>query len=178
MKRHQPLRMDFSERNDRVSPGGFAALALGVVTVAFAVATFQDVQARAAQLEGDLGRMAKRSASSGNAGAAVTAGYGVAVKRANAVAHELARRWDGVFLAIEAASDTEVALLAIEPDGRKGIVRVTAEAKNKTAMLRYLTRLQVRQPLQHMLLEHHEVRVQEPDRPVRFVVSGEWEDMP
>jgi hypothetical protein len=100
------------------------------------------------------------------------------VKRANAVAHELARRWDGIFLAIEAAGDAEVGLLAIEPDARKGIVRVTAEAKNKAAMLRYLTRLQGRQPLQRMLLEHHEVRVQEPERPVRFVVSGEWEETP
>jgi hypothetical protein len=167
--------MDFAERNDGVSPGGFAALVLGVAAVAFAVAAFQDVQARAAQLEADLGRAAKRSARSGDTGAA---GHGEAVKRANAVAYELARRWDGVFLAIEAASDADVALLAIEPDARKGIVRVTAEAKNKTAMLRYLTRLQARQPLQNMLLEHHEVRVQEPERPVRFIVSGEWGDTP
>jgi hypothetical protein len=170
--------MDFAKRDDGVPPGGFAALALGVAAMALAVAALQDVQARAAQLEADLGRAAKRSARPGDAGAAGTAGHGEAVKHANAVAHELARRWDGVFLAIEAASDAEVALLAIEPDARKGIVRVTAEAKNKTAMLRYLTRLQSRQPLQRMLLEHHEVRLQEPERPVRFVVSGEWEDAP
>jgi len=29
-----------------------------------------------------------------------------------------------------------------------------------------------------VLLEHHEVRTQEPERPVRFVVSGEWEETP
>jgi hypothetical protein len=100
------------------------------------------------------------------------------VKRANGVARELARRWDSVFAAIEAARDPEVALLAIEPDASKGIVRLTAESKNKNAMLRYLTRLQDQQPLQRVLLENHEVRTEEPERPVRFVVSGQWEDIP
>jgi hypothetical protein len=175
MNRLQPLRIDFAEREDGASPVRIAALFLGAAAMALAITVFQDIQTRTARLEAELGRIARPA---GNAGPAGAARLDEAVKRANAVARELARRWDTVFAAIEAVGDAEVALLAIEPDARKSIVRITAESKNKHAMLRYLTRLQERQPLQRVLLEHHEVRTQEPERPVRFVVSGEWGEAP
>jgi len=175
MNRLQPLRIDFAEREDGASPGRIAALFLGAAAMALAMTAFQDIQARTAQLQAELGRINKPA---GNAGPSGAARHDESVKRANAVARELARRWDKVFAAIEAVGDGEVALLAIEPDARKGIVRITAESKNKHSMLRYVTRLQASQPLQRVLLEHHEVRTQEPERPVRFVVSGEWEETP
>jgi hypothetical protein len=179
MKRLQPLRMDFAEREDGASPGRIAALLLGAAAMALAMTAFQDIQTRTVQLEAELGRIARPAGPAGKAGPAGASSLDEAVKRANAVARELARRWDKVFAAIEAAGgDAEVALLAIEPDAHKGIVRITAESRNKHAMLRYLARLQDRQPLQRVLLEHHEVRTQEPERPVRFVVSGEWEEAP
>jgi Tfp pilus assembly protein PilN len=170
--------MDFAEREDGASPVRIAALLLGAAAMALAIAAFQDIQSRTAQLEAEFGRIKRPAGQAGDVGPAGTAKLDDAVKRANAVARELARRWDKVFAAIEAVGDADVALLAIEPDAHKGIVRITAESRNKHAMLRYLTRLQDRQPLQRVLLEHHEVRTQEPERPVRFVVSGEWEEAP
>jgi len=167
--------MNFAKREDGASPGRIAALLLGAAALALAITAFQDIQARTARLEAELGRI-KRPA--GNAGPTGAAKLDETVKRANAVARELARRWDRVFAAIEAVGDAEVALLAIEPDAHRGIVRITAESRNKQAMLRYLTRLQDRHPLQRVLLEHHEVRTQEPERPVRFILSGEWEETP
>ena len=176
MNRLQPLRIDFAKRAGSAPAGRLALLLLGAAAMTVAVTAFQDIQARTARLESEFGRIKRPSAT--GAGTAGAAKLGETVKRANAVARELARRWDRVFAAIEAARDPEVGLLAIEPDASKGIVRLTAESKSKNAMLRYLTRLQDQQPLQRVLLEHHEVRTEEPERPVRFVVSGQWEESP
>jgi len=176
VKRLAPLRMNFAQRADRAPPGRIALLVLGAATMALVVTAFQDIQARSAQLKAELGRSAGPVLAEGDpAGASRTS---ESVKRANSVVRALSRRWDTVFGAIEAVSDAEVALLAIEPDAQKGVVRITAEAKNKNAMLRYLTRLQDHRPLQRVLLDNHEVRTEEPERPVRFVVSGEWEETP
>jgi hypothetical protein len=79
-----------------------------------------------------------------------------------------------VFLALESAKAPDVALLAIEPDPRKGVLRVTAEAKGKNAMLDYVDRLQAAQSLQRVMLESHEVLSQVPEKPVRFVVTASW----
>jgi hypothetical protein len=175
VNRLRPLRIDFAKRAGNASAGRLALFLLGAAAMTLAVIAFQDIQARTVRLESEYGRINRPSAAGGTAGAAK---LGETVKRANAVARELARRWDRVFAAIEAARDPEVGLLAIEPDASKGIVRLTAESKSKNAMLRYLTRLQDQQPLQRVLLEHHEVRTGEPERPVRFVVSGQWEESP
>jgi hypothetical protein len=177
VSRHGPLRMDFAERGQRTSPGRIVLLLAGAAAVALATAAYQDVQSRTANLESELGRVSKLPAAP-DPRAAGAYRPDEAVRRANAIARELARRWDKVFAAIEAAGDADVGLLAIEPDAHKGIVRITAQSRNKQAMLRYLSRLQDREPLERMLLEQHQVRTDEPERPVRFVVSGEWEQAP
>ena len=94
--------------------------------------------------------------------------------RGNEVAHELSRRWDRIFLALESAKAPNVALLAIEPDPRKGLLKLTAEAKGKNAMLDYVDRLQTAQPLERVMLESHEVQAQAPEKPVRFIVTATW----
>jgi hypothetical protein len=173
MKRLKTMRINFAEHGERVSLSGTVVLLLGAGVMMLSIGVLQDILARTALIEARLGQL-KVPARTADAGAGGARAAGDAVKRANAVARELARRWDSVFLAIESASDPEVALLAIEPDAGKGLVRITAEARNKVAMLRYVTRLQSRQPLQRVLLERHEVRLQEPERPVRFIVAGGW----
>lgn len=175
MSRLRPLRLDFAARRDGASLGRIVLLLAGAAAMALAAAAFQDIRSRTAQLESEFGRIKKPTVAARNAGAAGTHRPDEAVRRANAVARELARRWDKVFAAIEAAGDAEVGLLAVEPDAQKGLVRITAQSKSKQAMLRYLTRLQDKEPLQRMLLEQHQVRTDEPEQPVRFVVSGEWE---
>lgn len=175
MSRLRSLRLDFAARHDGASLGRIVLLLAGAAAMALAAAAFQDIRSRTAQLESEFGRIKKPAVAARNAGAAGAHRPDEAVRRANAVARELARRWDKVFAAIEAAGDPEVGLLAVEPDAQKGLVRITAQSKSKQAMLRYLTRLQDKEPLQRMLLEQHQVRTDEPEQPVRFVVAGEWE---
>jgi hypothetical protein len=175
MSRLRPLRLDFAARHDGASLGRIVLLLAGAAAMAIATTAFQDIRTRTGQLESEFGRVKKPVLTARNTGAAGTHRPDETVRRANAVARELARRWDKVFAAIEAAGDPEVGLLAVEPDAQKGLVRITAQSKSKQAMLRYLTRLQDKEPLQRMLLEQHQVRIDEPEQPVRFVVSGEWE---
>lgn len=171
------LKLDFAARESGASWSGIVALLLGVAACGLTVALLQQELDRAARLEAELGALgALRRADEGGARGARK--QGDTVVRANAVAYELARRWDRVFLAIESANAPDVALLAIEPDARKGMVRITAEAKGKSEMLDYVERLQAAQPLQRVMLDQHEIMVQAAEKPVRFIVSADWAALP
>jgi hypothetical protein len=173
MSRLTRMRLDFAATDSGASWSGILTLLAGVAAAAFIVADYQHLLARAARLEAELGRLnAPRRAAEGAARDARK--HGEAVVRGNEVAHELSRRWDRVFLALESAKARDVALLAIEPDPRKGALKLTAEAKSKGAMLDYVDRLQAAQPLERVMLESHEVQAQAPEKPVRFIVTATW----
>lgn len=175
MKRPPALDLDFADDNTGASISGVAVLMLGIAAAAFVVAAFHDTATRNTRLESELARAKK----SGRAPALLAAGSKAssdAIQRATALANELGRRWDRVFLAIESAGSADVALLAIEPDPRRRLIRVTAEARNRNAMLAYVDRLQSGPVLRRVLLEQHEVRLQDAQRPVRFIVVASWEE--
>ncbi|MFL6563874.1 MAG: hypothetical protein ACJ8G5_02995 [Burkholderiales bacterium] len=175
MKRLAPMRLDFAATESGASWSGLLMLVLGLAAAGLIVGDYQQLLASAERIEAELGRLStpRRSAEPRDARK-----QGEAVARSNEVAHELSRRWDRVFLALESAKAPDVALLAIEPDPRKGVLRVTAEAKSKNAMLDYVDRLQAAEPLQRVMLESHEVLSQVPEKPVRFVVTASWAAAP
>ncbi|MFL6571428.1 MAG: hypothetical protein ACJ8G4_06730 [Burkholderiales bacterium] len=175
MKRLAPMRLDFAATESGASWSGLLMLMLGLAAAGLIVGDYQQLLASAERIEAELGRLStpRRSAEPRDARK-----QGEAVARSNEVAHELSRRWDRVFLALESAKAPDVALLAIEPDPRKGVLRVTAEAKSKNAMLDYVDRLQAAEPLQRVMLESHEVLSQVPEKPVRFVVTASWAATP
>ena len=86
----------------------------------------------------------------------------------------LSLRWDELFTALEATRTNGVALLAIEPDPGKSIVKLTAEAKSPDDMLDYVERLQAGGGLTDVALASHQVKPSDPLRPVRFVVLASW----
>ncbi len=172
MKRLAPMRLDFAATESGASWSGLLMLVLGLAAVGLIVGDYQRLLASAERIEAGLGRLS--APRRGAEPARDARKQGEAVARSNEVAHELSRRWDRVFLALESAKAPDVALLAIEPDPRKGVLRVTAEAKGKNAMLDYVNRLQAAQSLQRVMLESHEVLSQVPEKPVRFVVTASW----
>ena len=175
MRRLRRMELDFAATDGGVSSSGLFALVFGIALAAQTILHHQEILERVVRLEAELGTP---SAPRHGPDPREARKQGDAIARANQVAHELARRWDRVFLAIESASAADVALLAIEPDPRKGLIRVTAEAKRKGAMLDYVERLQAARPLERVLLESHEVRSEVPEKPVRFVVSASWAPLP
>lgn len=82
--------------------------------------------------------------------------------------------WDGVFGALEEAATRDVALLAVNPDPRKGELRLTAEARNLSAMLAYHQRLEQAPALRNVALIDHEVVRDDPQQPVRFNITANW----
>ena len=172
MKRLAPMRLDFAATESGASWSGLLMLVLGLAAAGLIVGDYQRLLASAERIEAELGKLS--APRRGAEPARDARKQGEAVARSNEVAHELSRRWDRVFHALESAKAPDVALLAIEPDPRKGVLRVTAEAKGKNAMLDYVDRLQAAQSLQRVMLESHEVLSQVPEKPVRFVVTASW----
>jgi Tfp pilus assembly protein PilN len=162
-------RLDIGfEPRPRVRGGAALVLAFGVLAASAVVGHYQVT----------LGRLASAQA---EATAAHRERPGVdprrtaeAMQKANLVALELARPWDRTFVALEAVDQPGVALLAIDPDPRRDELRITAEAKDMSEMLAYLEQLKGQPSFGSVALQQHEIRADEPARPVRFTLIAQW----
>jgi Tfp pilus assembly protein PilN len=96
------------------------------------------------------------------------------VKDANAVLERLALPWGQLFADIESSSENHVALLAIEPDPEKRVVRITGEAKNLDTMLTYIRFLQTKKSLTSVYLQSHRIDERTAEKPVHFVLAAAW----
>jgi Tfp pilus assembly protein PilN len=86
--------------------------------------------------------------------------------------------WRDLFDAVEAATPSTIALVAVEPNAGKHSIRLTAEAKTSEAMVAYIESLK-RQPLfSSVTLTRHEVNAQDANRPFRFQLDAQWEARP
>jgi hypothetical protein len=95
-------------------------------------------------------------------------------RHAREVASLLLLPWRDLFSALESASHNDVALLAIEPDHKKHLVRITAEAKNFDILIGYLKQLGNAPQLKFVRLLRYEVRGDDPQHPLRFIVEASW----
>jgi len=115
------------------------------------------------------------------AGRAVSADTGDAeqiareTKQANAVILALSLPWKEFFDAVEATGSSDVAVLAIDPDAQKGLVRINAEANRLESMLKYVSRLQKIAMFRDVVILNHQIQEQDPQKPVRFTVQAAWE---
>lgn len=93
----------------------------------------------------------------------------------NAAVMQLNLPWRDLAAALGEATPASVALLALEPDARRRTVRITAETRGSDGMLAYVARLQAEEWFSSVALVRHEVMEQDPNRPLRFQVSVQWE---
>jgi hypothetical protein len=95
-----------------------------------------------------------------------------------AVAKETVQRlstpWTNLLSALEAAASEQVALLSIEPDPKAGTVLISGDSKDYLAALTYVLNLSRAETLSRVQLVKHEVRQNEPQKPVGFSVSAAW----
>ena len=96
------------------------------------------------------------------------------VKQANAVILELNLPWKELFESFESAQNGDVAVLSIEPDAQKGLVRIGGEAKSLESLPAYLAHLQKVTLFRDVVLLNHQVQEQDPQRPVRFMLQATW----
>jgi len=96
-------------------------------------------------------------------------------EQANTVILALSLPWKELFEALEASQTNEVAVLAIEPNAQKGVVRISAEAKKLESMLNYVASLQKIALFREVLILNHQIQDQDPEKPIRFVLQAAWE---
>ena len=97
-----------------------------------------------------------------------------------AAAAETVRRlslsWDGLFAALEAASNDKIALLGVEPDPKSQTVLITGEGKDYAAALAYVVDLRRAGQLASVHLVHHETKRDDPQKPIAFSVAATWSE--
>ena len=93
----------------------------------------------------------------------------------NAAVAQLNIPWRDLLDAVESATPKEVALLSLEPDAHKNILRGVAEAKTSDDMLSYVEQLKKPGFFDLVVLTKHEVNEQDPNKPLRFQFEAHWQ---
>ncbi len=174
----KPLAIQFAPR--RRAPGWAALLALIVTGAALGASVWSYSMARAEleQVEAAVteaaARVERRNAVTAER-PAVTIPDGQ-VNAINAAIAQLNLPWAELFQAFEAAKPATVALVALEPDGRKRALIVQAEAQNPDQMIGFAERLKRLPMFEEAFLTKHEIREQDPNRPYRFTLELRWRE--
>jgi len=165
------IELDFSKPQRRIPVLGLIVLLLGAGAVYLTVTDYRSVSVESELIAINISRYeTKNRALQPEAGA-------VDPDEVSAATDELTTPWSDLLDDLElAARDNgkDVALLEIAPDLGKQSVRISGEARTLTSALDYLSRLQSAESIAYPLLENHEVRTSERDRPVHFVIVADW----
>jgi hypothetical protein len=169
------VSVDFASQRSRVTLAGAMLLLLGIGAAAAAWVEFRAIEARRAGLELKLQAATRRARPDLDARSAGLS------EEAGRVAEELGAPWTRLLTELETASRDstgEVAVLSIEPDSAKHRVHITGESRDLPLALAYVQRLQASPLLRYPMLDTHEVKTDDAQRPVRFAMSAEWKALP
>lgn len=177
----RPLSLDFQRSARRPNLAGAALLALGLAAVVAAGIQYREladgIASQEAQIAG-LERTAQRKPTGTRQTALETQQLGVEIRYANQVVQELSLPWDRLFQAVETAGSEDVALLTVEPDARKRLLKITGEARNLAAVLAYIRLLEQQPVLTDIYLQNHQIQQQDADKPIRFALTASWRAAP
>lgn len=167
------VQLDY-QRARRLSWQGLALLALALVILAGVGAQYVRLHGEAEQWEERVQQIERSQPRLRKAPDAAGQNPELArqTRRANEVLYRLTLPWDRLFEAVEAASNKEVALLAIDPDLDKGVVKISGEAKNLVAALAYIQRLEQQPMFGTVYLQSHQIQRLDPEKPVRFALQA------
>lgn len=177
----RPISIDFSRDSEAPSAVGVLLLRLGLLAAAISAVCYVTIVGEIDRLEaraGETSRAARKMP------ARLTESPGDAremqqeIRNANQVVQQMTLPWDRLFRQFETAASKEVALLTVQPDVASRQVRISGEAKNFKAMLDYTRRLEQSEMLRDVVLLGHEVKSQDPQRPVTFALSVAWSERP
>jgi Tfp pilus assembly protein PilN len=173
-----PLRLDFKRRRLPFTPAGLVVLAAGAALVTQLAWLDHELKQKLHAAEQKLTRLEKEGKRRVQAPGQTAEGAALQleVRQANEILRQLALPWHGLFKAIESSNEKEIALLAVQPDMQKRVLRLSGEAKNFEALLAYVARLEKNEALSQVYITQHEIRSQDPERPVRFALVANWVD--
>lgn len=174
------LRLDY-QQNLPFPWAGPALLALTLMALILTAAYYVELSGKAVSWEDRLEQIERRqgrASPAGRAGGSEVGDMALEVKHANEVLRQLTLPWDELFKAVETAAGKEVALLAMEPNAEKHVVKISGEARDLAALLKYITQLEEQEVFGQVYLQSHQVQQQDPDKPVRFSLLAVWREAP
>ena len=170
------IEMDFVGSTQRVRWPGLTLLLLSAIAIGGVLYEYQLFTQKRDGLQYRMAALMRAAKPEAPEDAALNAKVAFSAERA---AQDLATPWTLLLAELEQASKDshgQVALLGVEPDHTKHSVRVTAEARTLEMALNYVQRLQSSRSLEYPMLDRHEIRADDPQRPVRFELTGQWKD--
>ena len=96
------------------------------------------------------------------------------VKSAQAVVRQLALPWAELIDSLERSAMRDVSVLHVQPDAQQRLMRVTAEARGEAQMLEYLRRVGAARGFSEVHLLSHQVREDDPARPIQFSLQASF----
>ena len=184
----RPLRLSFgspaSARRRHAGPVALSALALAVCAALATAVQGIDLQRRIDDVRESTQELESSPARATNAprvaaGAQPTREHIAAV---NAAVMRLNLPWPGMLDEIERAGTRDVSLLAIEPDVRRGVVRLLGEAQSGDGLVDYVRGLSARPAFSSVVILKH--RIADPGNgkasagaaPLEFTLELAWRD--
>lgn len=82
--------------------------------------------------------------------------------------------WGALFDTLGKAPYKHAALLTLTPDPTQKTVQINAETASAPEMIRFVQNLQREPMFVQVILGHHEINEQDPNRPFRFSVQADW----
>lgn len=163
------LELDYVAPPRRARWPGFAVLAVSLAVAAGVVERYRDARGELAAIEAAQGLVNVERAPSR---AIPRERLEEETKAVNEVVRQLGLPWARMIAAVEKASTADVVVMQMQPDAQQRLLRLTAEAKNRQAMLQYVRRLGGERGLADVYLVRDEVRAEQPGRPVQFAVQA------
>lgn len=91
----------------------------------------------------------------------------------NGLIRQLNTPWHDLFNQLENDTTIDIALISVEPDARRGSLRLQAEGKNLETLLIYTAMLQHNGVLGRLSYSRHETNEQDSNKPIRLSVEYE-----
>jgi hypothetical protein len=165
----QRIELDFVRRAPRSRWAGRVLLAVALGVAGDMAFTFTQLERAVKSNEAVVARAQPRKA--------VSQVTNEELALARDTVERLGLPWTKLFAALEAAASDQVALLAIEPDTKTGTVKITGDSKDYLAALGYVLNLSQAEALSNVQLVRHEVKQNDPQRPVAFSISAAWNEV-
>lgn len=94
-------------------------------------------------------------------------------RAAEAVLRQLTLPWPEIVRTVEEAATRDVAILQLQPDALRRELRLSVEARDRDGMLEFLRRLTAASALEGAHVVSHQLRVDDPQRPLQFSILAQ-----
>lgn len=170
----RPLSLDFVQAL-RPSAAGWVLLLLGGLLLLASLLLWQWLAGERQQLAAQLHQERPQASAAAGPARSASVAQDAALLEMQRVSVQLRRPWEQLFASLEALPREDIAWLSLTPDARKGLLRISAEARDLEAMLAFHRRLEQSPGLSDVSLLNHQVLADHPGRPVLFNLQARWE---